>query len=66
MLEKAGYSGAIVGDFVGSKFEFENHLSEDFDLITPDFSFTDDTYLTIAVMDTMITAKWNLIPFSDF
>ncbi len=41
--------GAIVGDIVGSRFEFDNIKSKDFELFTRDCCFTDDTVLTIAV-----------------
>jgi len=43
--------GAIIGDIVGSRFEFNNHRSTKFDLLTEDCSFTDDTVCTIAVAD---------------
>lgn len=43
--------GAIIGDIVGSRFEFNNHLSTDFELFHPDCSFTDDTICTVAVAD---------------
>ncbi|MGV8136481.1 MAG: ADP-ribosylglycohydrolase family protein [Mangrovibacterium sp.] len=43
--------GAIIGDIVGSRFEFNNHRSTKFDLFTKDCSFTDDTICTIAVAD---------------
>ena len=47
--------GAIAGDVIGSRFEFNNHRSRDFDLFVDLRSvFTDDTVLTIAV------AKWLL------
>ena len=47
--------GAIAGDVIGSRFEFNNHRSRDFDLfVDHDSVFTDDTVLTIAV------AKWLL------
>lgn len=41
--------GAIIGDIVGSRFEFNNHLSTDFELFHKDCSFTDDTICTVAV-----------------
>lgn len=31
--------GAIVGDIVGSRFEFNNHRSKDFELFTDDCFF---------------------------
>ena len=47
--------GAIAGDVIGSRFEFSNIKSRDFDLFLDDLSFfTDDTVLTLAV------AKWLL------
>lgn len=44
--------GAIVGDIVGSVYEFNRTKSTDFDLFTPISIFTDDTVMTLAV------AKW--------
>jgi len=41
--------GAIIGDIVGSRFEFNNHRSKEFDLFTEDCFFTDDTVMTLAV-----------------
>lgn len=43
--------GAIIGDVVGSRFEFNNIKTKEFELITKDSRFTDDSVLTIAVMD---------------
>lgn len=43
--------GAIIGDIVGSRFEFNNHRSKDFDLFDDSSVFTDDTVCTIAVAD---------------
>lgn len=48
--------GAICGDFIGSRFEYNNHLSKKFELLHKDCCFTDDTYLTISVMDSLLTA----------
>lgn len=41
--------GTIIGDIVGSRFEFNNHRSKDFELFTEDCMVTDDTIMTIAV-----------------
>ncbi len=41
--------GAIIGDIVGSRFEFNNHLSKEFDFFHPNCEFTDDTVMTCAV-----------------
>lgn len=41
--------GAIIGDIVGSIYEFHNLKSKDFPLFDPRASFTDDTVMTVAV-----------------
>ena len=43
--------GAILGDMVGSPFEFDrnNHKSKDFPLLSKKSHFTDDTVMTLAV-----------------
>ena len=40
--------GAIVGDIVGSRFEFDNIKSKDFDIFHPDCCWTDDSVMTLA------------------
>lgn len=46
--------GAIIGDIVGSRFEFNNTDKKDFKLFTKDCDFTDDTICTVAVADAII------------
>ena len=46
--------GTIIGDIVGSRFEFRNHRSKDFELFTPACDFTDDSICTIAVADALL------------
>ena len=46
--------GAIIGDIVGSRFEFNNTNRLDFELFTPECDFTDDTICTIAVADAIL------------
>ena len=41
--------GAVIGDIVGSRFEFNNHRSKDFELFTEDCFVTDDSIMTLAV-----------------
>lgn len=41
--------GAIIGDIAGSRFEFCNHKSKDFELLAKDCFFTDDTIVTLAL-----------------
>jgi ADP-ribosyl-[dinitrogen reductase] hydrolase len=46
--------GAIVGDIIGSRFEFDNCLTTSFELFTDQCSFTDDTICTVAVADAIL------------
>ena len=41
--------GAIIGDIVGSRFEFNNHRSKDFELFAEGCFATDDSIMTLAV-----------------
>ena len=43
--------GAIIGDIVGSRFEFDNIHTKDFELFAKECSFTDDTICTGAIAD---------------
>ncbi len=48
--------GAILGDIIGSPFEFDRgYKSKNFDLFTKGCEFTDDTVMTIAVAEALIT-----------
>lgn len=49
--------GAITGDIAGSRFEFNNAKTTDFDLFTKECSFTDDTICTVAVADAILNGK---------
>lgn len=49
--------GAIIGDIVGSRFEWNNTQSTDFELFDISSRFTDDTVLTIAVADALVSGK---------
>lgn len=46
--------GAIIGDIVGSRFEFNPTIDYNFELFTTECSFTDDTICTIAVADAIL------------
>lgn len=46
--------GAIIGDIVGSRFEWHNHKSKDFELFHHDCDFTDDTVMTFAVAKALL------------
>jgi ADP-ribosylglycohydrolase len=45
--------GAIIGDIVGSVYEFHNIKSKDFPLFRKNCFFTDDTVMTIAVAEAL-------------
>lgn len=48
--------GAILGDIIGSPFEFDRgSKTKDFELFSPGCGFTDDTVMTVAVADALMT-----------
>ena len=50
--------GAILGDIIGSHYEFRNRIkTEDFELFPKEAKFTDDTVLTIATADALLHNK---------
>lgn len=49
--------GAIIGDIVGSRFEFSEPPKPGFKLFTPECSYTDDTICTIAIADAIMNGK---------
>ena len=46
--------GAIIGDIVGSIYEFDNIKTKEFDFFTDEMFFTDDTVMTIAIADAIM------------
>lgn len=46
--------GAVIGDIIGSIYEFEGVKSKDFELFPNGCEFTDDSIMTIAVGDSLI------------
>ena len=54
--------GAILGDIVGSRFEFCNIFRKDFDLLYRGCGFTDDTVMTCAVAQALMDSRED---FSD-
>ncbi|HEY9059911.1 MAG TPA: ADP-ribosylglycohydrolase family protein [Pseudobacteroides sp.] len=49
--------GAIVGDVIGSTFEWHNVKSVDFQLFSSQSRFTDDTVMTIAIADAILNKE---------
>ena len=54
--------GAILGDMVGSPYEFDrnNHKSKDFPLLSEKSHFTDDTVMTVAVARGLMAGQGDL------
>ncbi len=49
--------GSIIGDIIGSTYEFINADRYDFDPFPPGSDFTDDTVLTIAIADAILSSR---------
>ena len=48
--------GAILGDIIGSPYEFDRgNKSKDFPLFSPDSTYTDDSVMTLAVADAFLS-----------
>jgi ADP-ribosylglycohydrolase len=54
--------GTIIGDVVGSRFEWKNIKTTEFEMMHENCMMTDDTILTIAVADAILQGK----PYGDF
>ena len=49
--------GAIIGDIVGSRFEWDNYRHKDFELFAPGCFATDDSIMTLAIAEALMTSK---------
>ena len=49
--------GAIIGDIVGSRFEWNNHRSKEFELLPHQCFFTDDSVMSLAVCDALMRCQ---------
>lgn len=49
--------GAIIGDIVGSRFEWNNCRCKDFELFTPECFATDDSIMTLAIAKALMECK---------
>lgn len=49
--------GAIIGDIVGSKYEFNNTFDYDFGMFGEGCDFTDDTICTVAIADAILNGR---------
>ena len=57
--------GAIIGDVVGSIYEFNNHRSKEFDIYTTSMDFTDDTVMTAAVAEWLMLTDRSMAKLED-
>ena len=59
MAEKGGFLmvGAIIGDIVGSVYEWDNLKSKNFPFLTPRCFFTDDSIMTIAIAVALLKSR---------
>ena len=49
--------GAIIGDIVGSKYEFNNTFDYNFDMFGEGCAFTDDSICTVAIADAILNKR---------
>ena len=49
--------GAMIGDIVGSKYEFNNTFDYDFEMFGGGCDFTDDTICTVAIVDAILNGR---------
>lgn len=54
--------GAIIGDIVGSRFEWNNNKSKQFDFLTYKCSVTDDSIMSLAIAKALLESK---VDYSD-
>ncbi|MGD1819844.1 MAG: ADP-ribosylglycohydrolase family protein, partial [Pleomorphochaeta sp.] len=55
--------GAIIGDIVGSRFEFNNYKKKDFQLFNDECRATDDSILTLAIAKAIMESE-KILKFS--
>ncbi len=57
--------GAIIGDIAGSRFEFNNYRSKDFELFHEDCFVTDDSIMTLSIAHAVATCKHDYSDLSE-
>ena len=57
--------GAILGDIIGSRHEFHNIKTKDFELFTYECEFTDDTVMTCAVAQALMDCHGDYADLSE-
>ena len=58
-------TGAILGDIIGSRHEFNNIKTKDFELLTPECGFTDDSVMTCAIAYALMMCDGDYSDLSD-
>ena len=57
--------GAIIGDIVGSRFEWNNNRSKQFDFLTYKCSVTDDSVISLAIAKALLESKADYSDLSE-
>lgn len=57
--------GAMIGDIVGSRFEWHNIKSKEFELFTPKCKLTDDSIMTLAVAKAILSCNGDYSKLAD-
>ena len=57
--------GAIIGDIVGSRFEWKNNKSKDFDFLSERCYFTDDSVMSLAVAKAILNCNGDFGSLSE-
>lgn len=57
--------GAIIGDIAGSRFEFRNIKSKNFELLNQECTFTDDTVMTVAIAKALLQCPNDTVSFGQ-
>jgi len=58
--------GGIIGDIVGSIYEFRNIKTKDFELFVEGCKYTDDSVLTIATADWLLHGGQSATYYADW
>ena len=57
--------GAIIGDIVGSRFEWHNNRSKEFEFLNQKCFFTDDTVMSLAIAKAILTSQEDYSDLSE-
>lgn len=57
--------GAIIGDIAGSRFEWKNHRSREFEMFAPDCRCTDDSIMSVAVAKALLESNLDFTDLSE-